>query len=136
MVGASSTDVDDVPVHCPSQSKFDRACNVSLVNKAESLRGVPLKPRADRRYRGQMSVPIAVDKAETEDAPVESAIAEFVLRGDLACGIRELGISRVIFEAGMGCVRIVDQSGACHDEARLVQRALSQRRSGFSCPRD
>ena len=64
-------------------------------------------------------VPIAVDKAETEDTPVESAIAEFVLRGDLACRIRELGIGRVIFEAGMGCVRIVDQSGACHDEASL-----------------
>ena len=66
-----------------------------------------------------MSVLIAVDKAETEDAPVESAIAEFVLRGDLACRIRELGIGRVIFQAGLGCIRIVNQSGACHDEASL-----------------
>src|ERR1700723_3755023 len=66
-----------------------------------------------------MSVPIAVDKGETENAPIESAIAKLVLRSDLACGIRELRIGRVIFEAGMGCVGIVDQSGACHDEASL-----------------
>jgi len=59
-----------------------------------------------------MSVSIAVDKGETENAPIESAIAKFVLRSDLACGIRDLRIGRVIFEAGMGCVRIVDQSGA------------------------
>jgi hypothetical protein len=56
-----------------------------------------------------MSIPIAVDKGKTEDAPVESAIAEFVLRGDLACGIRELRIGRVTFEAGMGCVRLLDR---------------------------
>jgi hypothetical protein len=66
-----------------------------------------------------MSIPITVDKAETEDTPVESAIAEFVLCGDLACRIRELGIGLVIFEAGMGRIRIVNQSGACHDEASL-----------------
>src|SRR6202041_4172311 len=66
-----------------------------------------------------MSVSIAVDKGETENAPIESAIAKLVLRSDLACGIRELRIGRVIFEAGMGCVGIVDQSGACHDEASL-----------------
>ena len=81
-----------MPVHCASQSKFDRAGNVSLVNEAESLRRVPLEPRDDRRYRGQMSVPIAIDKAETQDTPVESALAEFVLRGNLVCRIRELGI--------------------------------------------
>jgi hypothetical protein len=48
-----------------------------------------------------MSVPIAIDKGETENAPVDSAVAKLVLRGDLACGIREPGIGCVIFEAGM-----------------------------------
>ena len=66
-----------------------------------------------------MSVPIAVDKGETENAPVEFAIAEFVLRRDFACRIRELRIGRVIFESGAEGVRILDQSGACHDEACL-----------------
>jgi hypothetical protein len=112
-------DVDDAPVHCSGQSKVDRARDVSLVNEAERPRRVPLEPRGQPGYGCQMSVPIAVDKAETENAPIESAIAKFVLRSDLACGIRELRIGRVILEAGMGCVRIVDQSGACHDEANL-----------------
>src|SRR5664279_4387315 len=66
-----------------------------------------------------MSVPIAVDKGETENAPVEFAIAEFVLRCDFACRIRELRIGRVIFESGAEGVRILDQSVACHDEACL-----------------
>lgn len=66
-----------------------------------------------------MSVPIAIDKGQTENAPGQSAVAELVLRSDLACRIGELGIGRIIFAAGMGCVRIVNQSGACHDEANL-----------------
>ena len=37
----------------------------------------------------------------------------------LLAGYASLGTGRVVFEAGMGCVRIVDQSGACHDEASL-----------------
>jgi hypothetical protein len=33
--------------------------------------------------------------------------------------LRELRIGRLIFEAGRGCVRIVDQSGACYDETSI-----------------
>jgi hypothetical protein len=120
--------VNDEPIHYPSQSKFDGACNVSLVNEAERLRRVPLEPRDHLRYGRQMSVPIAVDKGETENAPVESAIAKFVLRGDLACGIRELRIGRVIFEAGMGCVRIIEyypgerRQASCRSSSFAVRR--------------
>jgi hypothetical protein len=95
------------------------ACNISMVSEAESPRRVPLEPRDHLRYRGQMSVPVAVDEGETENTPVESAAAKFVLCGDLTCGIRELRMGRVIFQTGTGCVRVVDQSGACHDEANL-----------------
>jgi hypothetical protein len=53
-------DVNNAAVHYPSQSKFDRARNISMVSEAESLRRMPLEPRNHVPYRRQMAVPIAV----------------------------------------------------------------------------
>ena len=53
------------------------------MTEAERPRRVPLEPREHRRCRRQVSVPIAIDKGETENAPVEPAVAELVLGGDL-----------------------------------------------------
>src|ERR1700748_2360993 len=100
--------------------------------QAESPRWMPLKPCGNRLYRGHMSVPIAIDKAETKDAPVESAIAEFFFRGDLACRIGTRWIGRVILAAWMRCTRIVDESGACHDEASLGSVRLNRGDQVFS----
>ena len=52
----------------PAPSESDSACNVSLVDGAESLCGVPLEPRGDRPGRGPpVLIPIRVDRARRSE---------------------------------------------------------------------
>ena len=93
-------DVDDPPVHRTVQGELHRAEDVTVMDRAQPVGGMP--PCLDRMGgKGfQVSIPVPVDEWKAKDRPVEAAAPQFPLGGELA---RRVGVARfggIVLPAG------------------------------------
>jgi transposase InsO family protein len=67
-------DVDDAAVECALQGKLDGCRDVSMVDRTDPLRWVPLTGDRMLRQFLKMTIPVTVDEREAEYGPLESAV--------------------------------------------------------------
>ena len=81
------------------------------------------------RKRRKVPVAIAVDEREAQHCPCQTALAQRLLRRDLAGGIGLRGIDRIILAARSRLILAIDVAGAGEDETgarRMIANGRDQ----------
>ena len=71
--------IDNPTVQGAGQGEVHRRGNVTMVDQAHPLSGMPLGTRRMLRQGFQVAIPVAIDEAEALDRPVQIAVTQLVL---------------------------------------------------------
>jgi len=116
--------IDDTAVEQTLQGEAHSSRDIAMMDRADPLGWMPFA--CDRVFEQflQMTVPVAVDERKSYDRPVEAAVSQGLFGCDLAGGIGELGIDRIVLAPGATAIGTVDLACARENEARRGRVAL------------